>query len=100
MWWHDSWGPMYGWWFMPVFGLVLMVVFLFILARLFGAGGMGRGDADETARQIEALRREVAELRAAIDALRRQEPLPGEEDGDGGRRSGRRGARHDHGGRG
>lgn len=40
MWWNaQGWGPMYGWWFMPFFGIIFLLLMLFIVRRFFGAGG-------------------------------------------------------------
>ncbi len=75
MWWnHAGYGPMYGWWFMPIFGLLCMLVFVYFLSRIFGRNGGGCGPfnqntsrdilgQDELRDEIKALRREVGELK-------------------------------------
>ncbi len=73
MWSHEGWGPMYGWWFMPIFGLIFMAFFIYILSRIFNRDGyhgpFNQGDSknnqkqDELLSEIKALRREVEELR-------------------------------------
>jgi uncharacterized membrane protein len=71
MWWNGPGGPMYGWWFMPLFGIVFLLIILFIVGRFFqGWGGScgrppaGRdSDIDELKKEIKALRDEVRELK-------------------------------------
>ena len=75
MWNHGGWGPMYGWWMMPVFGLICMAIFVFFVSRIFNRDGCrgpfnpgAPGDnqkEDELLDEIKALRREVDELRKA-----------------------------------
>ncbi len=75
MWWnHAGYGPMYGMWFMPIFGLLCMLIFVYFLSRIIGGKG---GDCRPLTRnpsrhnpvqgelldEIRALRREVQELR-------------------------------------
>ncbi len=41
------WGPMYGWWIFPFFGIIFMVLMLLIISRFFGRGGVcGRPPSD------------------------------------------------------
>jgi len=35
--WGPGWGPMYGWWVMPFFGIIFLVIVLLIVTR-FRAG--------------------------------------------------------------
>ncbi len=74
MWNYAGWGPMYGMWFMPVFGLLCMLVFVYFISRVFnGNGGCCRPSGQDTSaenqdqkellEEIRALRREVEELR-------------------------------------
>lgn len=72
MWWNGpGWVPMYGWWIMPIFGILFLLIFLFIFSRFFGGGVgfCGRPPADrdsgmeELRKEIKALRDEVKELK-------------------------------------
>jgi len=73
MWWNTpgGWGPMYGWWIMPFFGIIFLVLMLLIISRFFGAGGgfCGRPPAnrdsgiEELKKEIKALREEIRELK-------------------------------------
>lgn len=75
MWWnHAGWGPMYGMWFMPIFGLLCMLFFIFFISRIFNRNGGSCGlfnqnhpvdfpNQDALLCEIQALRREVEELR-------------------------------------
>ena len=74
MWWSGpGWGPMYGWWVMPFFAIIFLVVVLFIVSRFFGSGGVcGRPPAnrdsgtEELRKEIQALREEIRELKNKI----------------------------------
>lgn len=73
MWWNGpgpGWGPMYGWWFMPIFGIFFLLIVLFIVSRFIGGGGYCRrppadreSGIDELRKEIKALRDEVRELK-------------------------------------
>ena len=72
MWWNGpGCGPMYGWWMMPIFGILFLLIFFFIFSRFFGggAGFCGRQPADRDSgiddlkKEIKALRDEVKELK-------------------------------------
>ncbi len=70
MWNGPGWGPMYGWWIMPFFGIIFFVLFLLIASRFFGGSGFcGRPPADrdsgieEIKKEIKALRDEIRELK-------------------------------------
>ena len=71
MWWNGTaWGPMHGWWPMPLFGLICMIVFLYIGSRIFGSGFCGRHHPIDDQRNIDELIREVRELRSEVKALK------------------------------
>lgn len=72
MWWNGpGWGHVYGWWFMPLFGIVCMVIFLYVISRIFGSGGFcgkyplanDQGNMDELKNEIRELREEVKVLK-------------------------------------
>jgi len=77
MWWnHAGWGPMYGMWFMPIFGLLCMLIFIFFISRIFSNRNGGccgpfnqnhprenPPNQDALLHEIQALRREVEDLR-------------------------------------
>lgn len=75
MWWHGpGWGPGYGWWLMPLFGIIFLIIALIVVSRFFGRGGgpwcgghEARTAADERLeeliREIKALKEEVKELK-------------------------------------
>ncbi len=75
MWWNGpgpGWGPMYGWWIMPIFGIVFLLIVLFIVGRFFG-GGVGfcgrpsAGQRDDEA--LKELKKEIQELKDEIREL-------------------------------
>lgn len=75
MWWNgQGWGPMYGWWIMPLFAIICFVLVLLIVSRFFGAGGgfCGRspGDRDNS---IEELRKEIKALREELGELKNKD---------------------------
>ena len=72
MWWNGSgWGHMYGWWLMPLFGIVCMVIFLYIISRIFSSGGFcGRHSMGNDQGSVNELKEEIHELRKEITALR------------------------------
>lgn len=71
MWWNGTgWGHMHGWWPMPLFGLICMVIFLYVVSRIFGRGFCGGQSSMEDRRNTDELRREVHELRSEIKALK------------------------------
>ena len=65
-----GWGPMFGWWIMPFFGIIFLVLMLLIVSRFFGGGFCGRPPADrdggieELRKEIKALREEVRDLKS------------------------------------
>jgi hypothetical protein len=74
MWWNQAgWGPMYGMWFMPIFGLLCMLIFVYFISRIFNRNGGCCGpmsqdppappSQDALLEEMRALRREVEELR-------------------------------------
>ena len=70
MWWNGpGWGPMYGWWVMPFFGIIFLVIVLLIFSRLFGGGFCGRPPVDRDS-NIEELRKEIKALRDEIRELK------------------------------
>jgi len=61
---------MYGWWIMPFFAIIFLVLVLFIVSRFFGAGGFcGRPPADRDS-SIEDLKKEIQSLRNEIRELK------------------------------
>ncbi len=73
MWWNGSgWGHMHGgWWFMPIFGLLCMVIFLYVIRKIFGNGSFchryhPQADDQES---INSLKKEIQELRKEIKTL-------------------------------
>lgn len=72
MWWNGpGWGPMYGWWIMPIFAILFLVIILFIVSRFFGAGGgfCGKTPTDRDS-GIEELKKEIRDLREEIRELK------------------------------
>jgi uncharacterized membrane protein len=65
---------MYGWWVMPVFGIIFLVLVLLIVRRFFGAGGgfCGKPPAGRDS-SIEELKKEVQALRDDIRELKEKE---------------------------
>ena len=74
MWNHAGLGPMYGMWFMPIFGLLCMLIFIYFSSRVFNRNGgccgpLNQGtfqanrEKTELLDEIRTLRREVEELR-------------------------------------
>jgi hypothetical protein len=61
MWWNTpgGWGPMYGWWIMPFFGIIFLVLVLLIVSRFFGGGGFCGRSSVERDSGIEELRMAV-----------------------------------------
>ncbi|MCC6345778.1 MAG: hypothetical protein IT388_01170 [Nitrospirales bacterium] len=76
MWNGPGWGPMYGWWIMPLFALVFLVIILFIISRFFGgAGGFcGRTPSDRSLEnEIREMRNDIREIREEIKELKRRD---------------------------
>jgi len=71
-----GWGPGYGWWFMPLFGIICLAIFLYVISRLFGSSGFrdsfpcGRPASGKDQNTIDELKGEIRELRAEILALK------------------------------
>ncbi len=57
---------------MPLFGITCMIVFLYVLSRIFGSGGgfCGRHDQQGPQGNIDELHREIRELREEIKSLK------------------------------
>ncbi len=74
MWWNGpGWGHMYGgWWLMPLFGIVCMLIFLYFISRIFGSGGgfCGRHNDQGNQANTDELRREIRELRAEMKFMK------------------------------
>jgi hypothetical protein len=64
-----------GWWFMPLFGIVFMVLCIYMFSRFFGATGnmCAKNNQPGEMHDIFAeLRREIHELRMEIKEIRNQ----------------------------
>ncbi len=64
------WGPMYGWWIFPFFGIIFMVLMLLIVSRFFGRGGFCGRPPSARDEGIEELRKEIKALRDEIRELK------------------------------
>lgn len=82
MWWNGQWGHMYGgWWLMPVFGLLCMVIFLYAVSKIFGNGPCRRpSPRTDDQESINSLKKEIQELRREIQTLRTGTPNNTNED--------------------
>ena len=77
MWNEPVWGPMMygGWWIMPLFGIVFMLICIYMFSRFFGAnesmcsGSNQKGDVYDI---FAELRREIHDLRMEIKEMRNQ----------------------------
>lgn len=72
--WGPGWGPMYGWWVMPFFGIIFLVIVLIIVSRLFGGGGFCWRPPTERNSDIEEIKKEIRASRDEISELRRRLP--------------------------
>lgn len=78
MWWNGpgpGWGPMYGWWIMPVFGILFLLIVLFIVGRFFGGWGGFCGRRPAGPRDDEAfkeLKKEIQELKEEIREMKKE----------------------------
>lgn len=77
MWCNGSvWGAGYGWWFMPLFGIICMVIFLYFISKMFGNSSLrdsfpcGKHASGKDQNNIAELKREIRELRTEILALK------------------------------
>ncbi len=70
--WGPGWGPMYGWWIMPFFGIIFLVLVLFLVSRFFGGGFCGRTPANRDS-GIEEIRKEIRALRDEIKELKNKD---------------------------
>jgi len=74
---------MYGnWWLMPIFGLFCMLIFLYVISKIFTNGSPchrypPQVDSQES---IHALKKEIQELRREIQTLRNNAPNNKNED--------------------
>jgi uncharacterized membrane protein len=78
MWWnHAGWGPMYGMWFMPIFGLICMFIFIFFISRIFtrngGCCGPFNQDHPGDSPNQDALLHEIQVLRHQVEELRKKQ---------------------------
>ncbi len=60
---------MYGWWIMPLFGIIFLVLVLLIVSRFFSGVFCGRPPVDRDS-SIEELRKEIKALREEIKELK------------------------------
>ncbi len=73
MWWNGpGWEHMYGgWWLMPVFGLLCMLIFLIVISKIFGSGFCQRSSPrPEDREDIDSLKNEIRQLRQELRTLR------------------------------
>jgi len=68
-----GWGPMHGWWGMPFFGIIFLVVVLLIVSRFFGYGGFCRRTPSEHDSSLDDLKKEIQALRDEIRELRNKD---------------------------
>jgi uncharacterized membrane protein len=72
-WYGPGYGPPYWWWIMPIVGVTVMLIVLFVMGRFFrGAGGGMCGmshnehsssDTEDLKKEIEALKEEIKKLK-------------------------------------
>jgi hypothetical protein len=78
MWWNGpgaGWGPMYGWWIMPIFGIFFLLIVLLIVGRFFGGWGGYCGRTPAVPRDDDALKdlkKEIQELKEEIRELKKE----------------------------
>ncbi len=74
MWWNQiGWGPMYGMWFMPIFGLLCMLIFVYCISRIVNRNGGCCGPMNHeppTSPSQDALLEEIRALRSEVEELR------------------------------
>ena len=83
MWWNgQGWGPMHGgWWLMPVFGLLCMLIFLYAVFKIFGNGSCRRpSPRTDDQESLNLLKKEKQQLRREIQTLRNNAPDNKKED--------------------
>ena len=78
-WYGPTWGPFMGWWIMPLFGIVFLLICLFVLSR-FMRGGSGSGcmmpkdhantDRTKNDEKIDELKKEIESLREDVRNLK------------------------------
>jgi hypothetical protein len=66
---------MYGWWFVPIFGILFLPVFLLIFGRFFG-GGVGFCGRPTTGQRedgaLKELKKGIQELKEEIRELKKE----------------------------
>lgn len=62
---------MYGWWIMPIFGIIFLVICLYFFSRFFGCG---RGPMDHSGEraELEDMKNEIQSLRDEIRELKKE----------------------------
>ena len=74
MWWNGPGAMFGGWWFMPLFGIIFMVIFFYFIARILGGNGFcARNEPPVNQNGMDELRQEIRDLRAEIKVLRASE---------------------------
>lgn len=76
MWWDGhGWPHMYGvWWFMPLFGLICMVLFLYFVSRILGGKGCCGStfkSSNQQNEELEVLKEEIEKLNREVEKLKK-----------------------------
>ncbi len=78
MWWNEpGWAHMHGgWWFMPFFGLICMIIFIFLMSRIFSGRGCCDPGTDNNTLQnndLRDLKDEIRKLRSEVEQLKNRQ---------------------------